>query len=268
MNHDKFQMDPMRTASSRSPGTCPDRSMNVLSTAAIDEIAEWRRTRSRPTRRSRARSSPRGKDAASAPAPISTRWTACRAAGNSRQRSAHRRGVRWKAALTPRCARWRPAASRSRPPSTALALGGGLEVALACHYRVVADNPKTSSACRKRKVGLLPRRRRHAAPAAPDRRAGRAAADARRQGSIRKRPGARASFTRSCPRVELVAEAKRWIKDERAMPCSPGTRRTIAFPAAGPTSPAAPDFIVGNAMLPQTDLRQLSGAAQHHEVRL
>jgi 3-hydroxyacyl-CoA dehydrogenase/enoyl-CoA hydratase/3-hydroxybutyryl-CoA epimerase len=37
-----------------------------------------------------------------------------------------------------------------------LALGGGLEIALACHYRVAADNPKTKFGLPESKVGLLP----------------------------------------------------------------------------------------------------------------
>ncbi|HCK84975.1 MAG TPA: 3-hydroxyacyl-CoA dehydrogenase [Hyphomonadaceae bacterium] len=37
-----------------------------------------------------------------------------------------------------------------------LALGGGLEMTLACHYRVVADNPKIKLGLPESKVGLLP----------------------------------------------------------------------------------------------------------------
>lgn len=37
-----------------------------------------------------------------------------------------------------------------------LALGGGLELCLACHYRVVADNPKIKLGLPEAKVGLLP----------------------------------------------------------------------------------------------------------------
>jgi 3-hydroxyacyl-CoA dehydrogenase/enoyl-CoA hydratase/3-hydroxybutyryl-CoA epimerase len=37
-----------------------------------------------------------------------------------------------------------------------LALGGGLEIALACHYRVAADNPKIKLGLPEAKVGLLP----------------------------------------------------------------------------------------------------------------
>ncbi len=37
-----------------------------------------------------------------------------------------------------------------------LALGGGLEITLACHYRVVGDHPKTQLGLPEAKVGLLP----------------------------------------------------------------------------------------------------------------
>ena len=37
-----------------------------------------------------------------------------------------------------------------------LALGGGLEVTLACHYRIVADNPRIQLGLPESKVGLLP----------------------------------------------------------------------------------------------------------------
>lgn len=37
-----------------------------------------------------------------------------------------------------------------------VAMGGGLEVTLACHYRVVSDNPKIQLALPEAKVGLLP----------------------------------------------------------------------------------------------------------------
>ena len=80
-----------------------------------------------------------------------------------------------------------------------LALGGGLEVTLACHYRVVADNPKIQLGLPESKVGLVARRRRHAASAAPDRRAECAAAD--HAGHVaRSADGARRrrSCTRSC----------------------------------------------------------------------
>ncbi len=52
-----------------------------------------------------------------------------------------------------------------------LALGGGLEMTLACHYRVAADNPKIKLGLPESKVGPAAGRRRHAASAAADRRA-------------------------------------------------------------------------------------------------
>ena len=48
------------------------------------------------------------------------------------------------------------AASRGSPRSTALALGGGFELTLSCHYRVAADNPKTRLGLPEIKVGLFP----------------------------------------------------------------------------------------------------------------
>ena len=36
------------------------------------------------------------------------------------------------------------------------AMGGGFELALACHYRVAADNPKTRLGLPEIKVGLFP----------------------------------------------------------------------------------------------------------------
>jgi enoyl-CoA hydratase/carnithine racemase len=44
------------------------------------------------------------------------------------------------------------------------AMGGGLELALGCHYRVAA--PRTQLALPEVKLGILPRLRRHAAAAA------------------------------------------------------------------------------------------------------
>ena len=52
-------------------------------------------------------------------------------------------------------------------------LGGGLEMALACHYRVATDDPKTVLGLPEVQLGLLPGRRRHPAAAAPHRPRGR-----------------------------------------------------------------------------------------------
>ena len=83
-----------------------------------------------------------------------------------------------------------------------LALGGGLEVALACHCRVVADNPKIQLGLPESKVGSAARRRRHAASAAPDRRhAGDAAAAAGHQPRSAKGARPRSWCTRWRPPI-------------------------------------------------------------------
>jgi 3-hydroxyacyl-CoA dehydrogenase / enoyl-CoA hydratase / 3-hydroxybutyryl-CoA epimerase len=54
------------------------------------------------------------------------------------------------------CAGSKPAASPSAAAINGLALGGGLELALACHYRVLADDPSAVVGLPEVKVGLLP----------------------------------------------------------------------------------------------------------------
>ena len=66
-----------------------------------------------------------------------------------------------------------------RGDRTACAMGGGLELALGCHYRVAA--PGAQIALPEVKLGLLPGRRRHAAPAARARRGDRAEHDRQRR---------------------------------------------------------------------------------------
>ena len=81
-----------------------------------------------------------------------------------------------------------------------LALGGGLEVCLACHHRVVADDPRIQLGLVEVQGRPDAGRRWHAAPAAPDGRHGRAADDAGRPHDRARLPRSRAgSCTRSCP---------------------------------------------------------------------
>ena len=69
-----------------------------------------------------------------------------------------------------------------------VALGAGFELALACHYRVLADEPKAGVGFPEVKIGLLPGRRWYAAAAAADRCRGGAASDHRRHaGRARRR---------------------------------------------------------------------------------
>ena len=86
----------------------------------------------------------------------------------------------------------RTAPSRWSRRSAVRCMGGGLELALGCHYRVAAAGAQI--ALPEVKLGHPARRRRHAAPAARDRRGGGAQHDRVR----RDRAGRRSSRARRC----------------------------------------------------------------------
>ena len=80
------------------------------------------------------------------------------------------------------------------------ALGGGFELALACHHRVAADNPKTRARPARNQDRAVPRRRRHAAHLAHDAAGRRAAIPAQgRQLRLSRAKGMKLS-TMSCRR--------------------------------------------------------------------
>jgi 3-hydroxyacyl-CoA dehydrogenase/enoyl-CoA hydratase/3-hydroxybutyryl-CoA epimerase len=116
-----------------------------------------------------------------------------------------------------------------------LALGGGLEVALACHYRVVADNPKIQLGLPEAKVGLLPG-----------------------GGGTQRLPrlvGAMAALQlilkgdTVAPADEIVARAKAWIRTSPAS-TQPWDRSDFKLPGGGPYSSGGSQvFTMGNAML-------------------
>ena len=105
--------------------------------------------------------------------------------------------------------------SRSSPRSTAPCLGGGLELALACHYRVATDDPKTVARPARGAARPPPGRNGTAAPRRARRPAGRARSTAspartcarprrearpRRRGRAARHParGRRASWPSRC----------------------------------------------------------------------
>jgi 3-hydroxyacyl-CoA dehydrogenase / enoyl-CoA hydratase / 3-hydroxybutyryl-CoA epimerase len=130
-----------------------------------------------------------------------------------------------------------------------LALGGGLEVTLACHYRVVADNPKIQLGLPEAKVGLLPGgggtqrlpRLVGAMQAAPLLLQG--------QSLDPKKALGMKLVHAVVPLADIVATAKKWIK-ETPDPVQPWDKKDFKIPGGGPYSPGGGQvFTMGNAML-------------------
>ena len=130
-----------------------------------------------------------------------------------------------------------------------LALGGGLEIALACHYRVVADNPKIQLGLPEAKVGLLPGaggtqrlpRLLGAMKALPLLLEGKTLSpkDALAQGVVHE----------VLPADQLIAAAKTWIST-KGDAVAPWDKKDFKIPGGGPYTPGgAQVFIMGNAML-------------------
>lgn len=131
-----------------------------------------------------------------------------------------------------------------------LALGGGLEVALACHTRIVADDPKIQLGLVEAKVGLMPgaggtqrmSRLMGAAGALPLMLEGRTLdpAAALKGGLVHK----------VVPAADLLAEAKALIKSGQAKAVQPWDEKGFRVPGGDPYTPGGnPAFSMGNAML-------------------
>jgi 3-hydroxyacyl-CoA dehydrogenase / enoyl-CoA hydratase / 3-hydroxybutyryl-CoA epimerase len=130
-----------------------------------------------------------------------------------------------------------------------LALGGGLEIALACHYRVVASHPKLKLGLPEATIGLLPggggtqrlARLIGAQKALPILLEGKpmSAAQALAAGLVHAvvEPGA------------AIEAAKKWIRDS-GDPVQPWDRKSFCLPGGGPYSPSgSPAFVLGTATL-------------------
>ncbi|MFC2953399.1 3-hydroxyacyl-CoA dehydrogenase NAD-binding domain-containing protein [Marinicaulis aureus] len=130
-----------------------------------------------------------------------------------------------------------------------LALGGGLEIVLACHHRVVADNPKIQLGVPEVQVGLLP-------GAGGTQRLPRLAglqnaammatqgkpidpATAKAQGIVQE----------VVPADQVVAKAKEWVKANPKV-AQPWDKKGFKFPGGGGAmDPRAVQFFIGaNAM--------------------
>jgi len=130
-----------------------------------------------------------------------------------------------------------------------LAMGGGLEVCLACHHRVVADDPRIQLGLVEAKVGLMPGaggtqrmpRLMGAMAALPLMLEGRSIgpAAAIKGGLVHK----------VVPAADLIAEAKAYIK-AGGKAVQPWDEKGFKIPGGDPYSPAGSQvFVAGNAML-------------------
>ena len=131
------------------------------------------------------------------------------------------------------------------------ALGGGLETALACHYRVAADAPQAQIGFPEGQIGLIPGA---GGTQRLPRLIGAMAALPFMLESRRIDPRAAASMGivhKVVPEKELAGDAKEWVK-ANAGAKQPWDIKPFRIPGGGPfSSSGAQVFTVGNAMLRQ-----------------
>lgn len=130
-----------------------------------------------------------------------------------------------------------------------LALGGGFEVTLACHYRVVADVPKLRLGLPEAKVGVLPGG--GGTQRLPRLIGAMAALQLMLKGETVdvQKALALGMIHAIAPADEIVARAKEWIKSSKD-PKQPWDRTDFHVPGGGPYSKSASQvFMMGNAML-------------------
>ncbi|GJL94415.1 MAG: 3-hydroxyacyl-CoA dehydrogenase [Hyphococcus sp.] len=130
-----------------------------------------------------------------------------------------------------------------------LALGGGLELVLACHYRIVADNPKVQLGVPEVQVGLLPG---GGGTQRLPRLAGlQNAAMLATQGKPIDPNTAKAQgiIQEVAPVEELVAKAKEWVKANPKV-TQPWDKKGFKFPGGGGAMDprSAQFFMAANAM--------------------
>ncbi|MCP5432355.1 MAG: enoyl-CoA hydratase/isomerase family protein [Alphaproteobacteria bacterium] len=129
------------------------------------------------------------------------------------------------------------------------ALGGGLEVTLACHYRVCADDPRIQLGLPESKVGVMPGaggtqrlpRLIGVVNAVPLMLEGKSVSpqEALRLGIVHK----------VVPMPALVSEAKAWLKSAPE-PVQPWDRKNFSVPGGGPyDKDSSQAYIIGSALL-------------------
>ncbi len=227
----------------------PGRSMNVLSTSSMGDIREWVKTVAEDDNVKGAVLTS-GKPAFCAGADLDQMESSASGEGapkseEDRVRGLYEANLRFNMLL-------RTLETCGKPIIAAIngtALGGGLEVTLACHHRIASDNPKTQIGLPEAKVGLLPGgggtqrlpRLIGIANALPLILQGKSLnpTKAQEQGIVHKVVASE----------DLVAEAKRWILEEGDA-VQPWDKKGYKVPGGGPYDKGTSSvFVMGNAML-------------------
>ena len=135
----------------------PGRSMNVISTSALEEITEWvKRVASDESIKGAVITS--GKDAFCAGADLNEMELTPGTIADDGLSDEQRLEAAFDRVFTMNRV-VRELETCGKPMVAAIngtAVGGGLEIALGCHYRVVSDNPQTQLGQPECKVGLMP----------------------------------------------------------------------------------------------------------------
>jgi 3-hydroxyacyl-CoA dehydrogenase / enoyl-CoA hydratase / 3-hydroxybutyryl-CoA epimerase len=129
-----------------------------------------------------------------------------------------------------------------------LALGGGLEITLACHYRVVADDNKITLGFPETQVGLFPGG--GGTQRLPRLVGAQAALMAMSQATMFRPNDAKGAgvVNEVAPAAEVLDRAKAWVKTGKAG--NPWDDKGFKIPGGGPYHPAGIQvFIMGNAMV-------------------
>ena len=162
----------------------------------------------------------------------------------------------------------RPAASRGSPRSTAPRMGGGFELALACHQRIAADNPKTRVGLPEVKIGLFP-------GAGGTQRVARMMAPADALQLLLKGDQLRLNRAKAMKLIDAVVPPGRSHQDREGLDQgrrqggrAVGRARLPAARRAGLFQGRHDGVPGGERDLPPRDLRQLSGRARDPAVRL
>ena len=148
------------------------------------------------------------------------------------------------------------------------AMGGCFELALACHHRIAADNPKTRLGLPEIKVGLFP-------GGGGTQRIARMMGTADALQFLLKGDQIRLDRAKTMklvdtivPAADLVERREDLDQDLAEIEAAVGCRRLQAARRPGVVEDGHDDVAGRERALPQGDARQLSGRARDHELRV